>query len=234
MDQFELTAETREDVGKGASRRLRRSGKLPGIVYGANKEATAITLDHDDVIHHIEQEAFYSHILTLKLGKEKQKVVLKDMQRHPFKPRILHIDLQRVSESEELTMRVPLHFINEEKCVGVKQGGGVISHLMTELEITCLPKDLPEYIEVDMLNIDVGDTVHLGDLKLPEGVEAYNLTHGGDASAPVVSVHIPKLVTEEEELEAEEEMEAAAAAVPVAGEEEKEEQDTDKSRKEDD
>ena len=232
MDQFELTAEAREDVGKGASRRLRRTGKLPGIVYGANKEATAIILDHDDVIHHIEHEAFYSHILTLKLGKEKQKVVLKDMQRHPFKPRILHIDLQRVSESEELTMRVPLHFINEEKCIGVKQGGGVVSHLVTELEITCLPKDLPEYIEVDMLNVNVGETIHLGDLKLPEGVEAYSLTHGGDASAPVVSVHIPKLVTEEEELGAEEELEAAA--VPVAGEEGKEEQDIDKARKEND
>lgn len=232
MDQFELTAEAREDVGRGASRRLRRSGKLPGIVYGANKEATAITLDHDDVVHHIEHEAFYSHILTLKLGKEKQKVVLKDMQRHPFKPRILHIDLQRVSESEELTMRVPLHFINEEKCIGVKRDGGVISHLVTELEITCLPKDLPEYIEVDMLNVNVGDTIHLGDLKLPEGVEAYSLSHGGDTSAPVVSVHIPKLVTEEEELEAEEGLEAAA--VPVAGEEDKEEQDIDKVRKEDD
>ena len=127
MDQFELAAEPREDVGRGASRRLRRTGKLPGIVYGADQGATAITLDHDDVVHHIEHEAFYSHILTLKIGKETQKVVLKDMQRHPFKPRILHIDLQRVSETEELTMRVPLHFINEEKCIGVKQGGGVIS-----------------------------------------------------------------------------------------------------------
>ena len=235
MDQFELTAEPREDVGRGASRRLRRSGKLPGIVYGADQVATAITLDHDDVIHHIEHEAFYSHILTLKIGKEKQKVVLKDMQRHPFKPRILHIDLQRVSETEELTMRVPLHFINEEKCIGVKQGGGVISHLMTELEITCLPKHLPEYIEVDMLEVDVGDTIHLGDLKLPEGVEAYNLVHGGDVSAPVVSVHIPKVITEEEELAAEAGLEAGA--VPVAGEEaeEKEEEEkTDKERKEDD
>ena len=233
MDQFELTAEPREDVGRGASRRLRRTGKLPGIVYGADQVTTAITLDHDDVVHHIEHEAFYSHILTLKIGKEKQKVVLKDMQRHPFKPRILHIDLQRVSETEELTMRVPLHFLNEEKCIGVKQGGGVISHLMTELEITCLPKNLPEYIEVDMLDVNVGDTIHLGDLKLPEGVEAYNLAHGGDATAPVVSVHIPKIITEEEELEAEAELEAGAA-VPVAGEEAEEEKDTDKPGKEDD
>ncbi len=133
MNQFELSAELREDVGKGASRRLRRAGKIPGVVYGAEKEATAIVLDHNDVAHKLEYEAFYSHILTLNLGKKKDKVVLKDLQRHPVKPYIMHIDLQRISESEKLTMRVPLHFINESKCVGVKKDGGVISHLMSEI-----------------------------------------------------------------------------------------------------
>ena len=213
MNQFELIAEPREDVGRGASRRLRRSGKLPGIIYGADKEATAISLNHDDVQHHLEQEAFYSHILTVSLGKDKQKVVLKDLQRHPFKPWLLHIDLQRVSDTEELTMRIPIHFINEVKCIGVKQSGGVISHIMTEVEVVCLPKDLPEYIEVDLAEVDIGETIHMGDLKFPEGVQSYAAAHGGDTSAPVVSVHMPRVVAEEEEVS--EEAEVAAGEVPA-------------------
>jgi len=132
MNQLELNAKLREDMGKGASRRLRRAGKLPGVVYGAEKDATSITLEHDDVVHKLEQEAFYSSILTLKIGKSKDKVVLKDLQRHPYKPFILHLDLLRISESEKLTMRVPIHFINEDKCVGVKEGGGIISHVLSE------------------------------------------------------------------------------------------------------
>lgn len=214
MNEFELTAEPRADVGRGASRRLRRANKLPGIIYGAGMEAAAISLNHDDVVHHLEQEAFYSHILTVNLGKDKQKVVLKDLQRHPYKPRLLHIDLQRVSDTEKLTMRVPLHFINEVKCIGVKQDGGVISHILTELEISCLPKDLPEYIEVDLAGVKVGETIHLSDLKLPEGVDSYVIAHGGDASAPVVSVHMPKVITEEEE-EVTVAPEVAADAVPA-------------------
>ena len=215
MNQFELNAELREDMGKGASRRLRRTGKLPGVVYGADKDATSITLDHDEVIHKLEHEAFYSSILTLNVGKNSDRVVLKDLQRHPFKPFILHIDLQRVSETEKLTMRVPLHFINEDKCIGVKQGGGVISHVTTEIEIVCLPKDLPEYIEIDMAEIKLNETIHLGDVKLPEGVESYVISHGGDATAPVVSVHIPKEVEEEPE-EAAEGLLAEEGAAPVA------------------
>ncbi len=232
MKEFELTAEPREDVGKGASRRLRRTGKVPGIVYGADKEAASITLDHDDVTHHLEQEAFYSHILTLKLGKEKQKVVLKDLQRHPFKPRILHVDLQRVSETEKLTMRIPLHFINEDKCIGVKTGGGVISHIMTEIEVSCLPKDLPEFIEVDMAEVSLNQTIHLGDLKLPDGVESYVLTHGGDPSQSVVSVHIPKIIVEEEEVVAAEglvEEGIVPAVTEEAAEEGEESSDKDKT-----
>lgn len=223
MNQFELIAEPREDVGRGASRRLRRSGKLPGIIYGADKEATAISLNHDDVQHHLEQEAFYSHILTVSLGKEKQKVVLKDLQRHPFKPWLLHIDLQRISDTEELTMRVPLHFINEAKCIGVKQSGAVISHIMTEVEITCLPKNLPEYIEVDLAGVDVGETIHLGELNFPEGVQSYAAAHGGDISAPVVSVHMPKVVTEEEEVTEEAEVSAGEVPATTAAKEPKEE-----------
>lgn len=215
MNQFELNAELREDKGKGASRRLRRTGKLPGVVYGANKDATSITLDHNEVIHKLEHEAFYSSILTLKVGKDKDKVVLKDLQRHPYKPFIMHIDLQRVSETEKLTMRVPLHFINEDKCVGVKLSGGVISHITTELEISCLPKDLPEYIEIDMAEVKLNETIHLGDIKFPEGVESYTLSHAGDASAPIVSVHIPKAVEEETE-EGAEGILGEEGAAPVA------------------
>lgn len=211
MQQFEINAELREDVGKGASRRLRTTGKFPGIVYGAKEDAVSITLTHNEIMHQLEHEAFFSHILTLTIGKQSEKVVLKDLQRHPFKAQLLHIDFQRIDEKQKLTMRVPLHFINAQQCVGVKQGGGVISHVMTEIEISCLPKDLPEFIEVDLLNIELGETVHLGDLTLPEGVEIYALLHGGDTARPVASVHIPRVEEEtEEEVETGEEAEVAS------------------------
>lgn len=225
MENFELIAEPRSDVGRGASRRLRKTGKVPGIIYGADKDATSITLNHDDIAHHLEHEAFYSHILTIKLGSDAQKVVLKDVQRHPYKPRVLHIDLQRISETEHLTMRIPLHFINQEKCVGVKQGGGVVSHIMTEVEISCLPKDLPEYIEVDLLDLNIGDQIHLSDLKLPEGVQTYAALHGGDTSLPVASVHLPRVAEEE----VEETEEVAADAVPASTAKEPDEDKEEKS-----
>ena len=218
MNQFELVAEKREDVGKGASRRLRRDGKLPGIVYGTDKEPVMITLPHNDVMHNLEHEAFYSQILTLNLGKDKEKVVLKDLQRHPYKRLLLHIDLLRVSENEALTMRIPLHFINEEKAVGVKQGGGVVSHTMTEVDIVCLPKDLPEYIEVDMLEVELDQTVHLSDLVLPEGVQLYATLHGGDDSLSVAAIHAPKA-------SAADDAEEAAAAEPE-GEEAKDDSES--------
>lgn len=213
MEQFELQAERRTDVGKGASRRLRRTGKLPGIIYGTKRDVLPITLSHDDVAHQLEHEAFFSHILTISVGDKNEKVVLKDLQRHPHKPFLLHIDFQRIDESAKLTMRVPFHFINEDRCVGVKQGGGVVSHIMTELEISCLPKDLPEYIEVDLAEVDVGETVHLSDLELPDGVEISALLHGGDSSQSVANVIIPRVIEEEEELAAEAELAAGIAEV---------------------
>ena len=179
MNEFELVAEPREDIGKGASRRLRRDGKLPGIIYGTNKDASMVTFNHNDLMHHLEQEAFYSRVLTLKIGKKKEKVVLKDLQRHPYKAILLHIDLQRIDEEQKLSMKIPLHFINEDKCAGVKQDGGVISHVVTELEIVCLPKDLPEYLEVDMLEVALNQSIHLSDIELPEGVQVASLLHGG-------------------------------------------------------
>ena len=211
MEIFEIIAEPREDMGKGASRRLRREGKVPGVVYGANKDAASIMVQHNEISRHLENEAFYSHILTLQVGKAKEKVVLKDLQRHPYKPVILHLDLLRVDENEKLIMRVPLHFIHEDECIGVKQSGGVISHVMTDLEISCLPKDLPEYVEVDMAEINVGEGIHLTDLKLPEGSEIAALLHGGDAAQIVVTVHVPKVVIEvEDELVDEAEAEEGA------------------------
>ena len=220
MKSFELNAEPREDMGKGASRRLRREGKIPAVVYGAGKDAASIMISHNEIFHHLENEAFYSHVLTLQMGKTKEKVVLKDLQRHPYKPVVLHLDLLRVDEKEKLTMRVPLHFINETKCIGVKTGGGVVSHVMNELEISCLPKDLPEYIEVDMADVNIGEGIHLADLKIPEGSEITALAHGGDASQIVVTVHLPKVVKEVEDdvVEADAAEEGDVAETPDAGE----------------
>ena len=211
MQSFELNAEPRTDVGKGASRRLRNAGRIPGILYGSDKEPVMVSLDHDDLAHRLEYEAFFSHILTVNVGGSSENVVLKDLQRHPFKRRIIHVDFQRINEKEELTMRVPLHFLNEEKCPGVKTGGGVISHIMTDVEIACLPKDLPEYIEVDMIAMEVGDAIHLGEVVLPPGVEIVSLRHGGDPELPVVNVHLPHVEVEEEEVEAAAEGAAAPA-----------------------
>ena len=205
METFELTAEKREDVGKGASRRLRRAGKVPGIIYGTDKDATMITLDQNDIMHHLDHEAFYSHILELNVGSEKESVVLKDLQRHPFKRLLMHIDFLRVKADEKITMRVPLHFINEEKCIGIKRDGGAINHLISDLEIECLPKNLPEYIEVDMLDVGLGETVHVKELTMPEGVEVYALAHGGgDEEIGVATVFMPRVVEETESEEVEE------------------------------
>jgi len=192
MNKFEIAAVTRADRGKGASRRLRREGKLPAVLYGGHSDPVAITLDHNDILLHTAHEAFYSHILTLNLDGKTERVVVKDMQRHVYKPRIHHMDLLRVSETEVLNMRVPLHFLNEDTCVGVKVGGGVISHQQSDIEITCLPKDLPEFIEVDLKDMNVGDTLHIGELTLPEGVQITALLHGGDDTLPVVTVYAPK------------------------------------------
>jgi len=194
LEIFEIIAQLRTVKGKGASRRLRRDGVVPAIVYGAGKEPVSLSLSQNEVLKHLEQEAFYSHILTVNIDGNSEKVILKDVQRHPYRHLILHMDLQRVSETEKLTMRVPLHFINAEECVGVKQGGGVISHQMSEVEISCLPKDLPEFLEVDLENIKLHETLHISDLVSPEGVEVR-----GDGEQAVVSVHLARGDKEEEE-----------------------------------
>lgn len=192
-ENFTLVAQTRELHGKGASRRLRRLEALvPAIVYGGDKAPANISVPHKDLVKHLESEAFYSHLITLNLDNQSELVVLKDLQRHPSKPVVLHADFLRVSASKKLHVNVPLHFINEETSKGVKTGGGIVSHAMTQLEISCLPADLPEFIEVDLQDVEVGQIVHISDLKLPKGVESVALSHGAEHDLPVAAIHKPR------------------------------------------
>ncbi len=202
MVDFVLNARVRDEMGKGASRRLRRLAKeVPAIVYGGKEAPQNIALTHHELSHALESEAFYSHIVTLNIGDKSQDVILKDLQRHPAKPIILHADFMRVSKTQKLTTRVPLHFINEETCKGVKIEGGLIAHSMSDLEIQCLPANLPEYIEVDMAEITIGHIVHISDIVLPEGVESVALQHGEDHDLPVATVN-KKKSAEVDEVEA--------------------------------
>ena len=196
---FTLHAKGREDTGKGASRRLRRlAGEIPAIVYGGKKDPAMLTLLHKDVVKALENEAFYSHIVSLDIDGKSEDVILKDVQRHPAKQLVLHLDFLRVNKSTKLQTRVPLHFTNEDICEGVKIGGGIIAHTMTDLEIFCLPKDLPEYIEVDMTDLELGQNIHISDIKLPKGVESVALSHGSDHDLSVVSINKPKAVVIED------------------------------------
>ena len=186
---FNITAESRTDEGKGASRRLRREGKVPAVIYGAGKDAASISVDHDSLFHHLEHEAFYSHILNISVDGKAEKVVLKDLQRHPYKPTVQHADFMRVSDKEKLRMNVPLHFTGEDVAPGVKIGGGMVTHNMTEVEISCLPGALPEYLEVDLSGLEMDHALHLSDIKLPKGVEIVALTHGADHDLPIAAIH---------------------------------------------
>ncbi|MBL4606865.1 MAG: 50S ribosomal protein L25/general stress protein Ctc, partial [Pseudomonadales bacterium] len=191
--EFELTIESRADQGKSASRRLRRlENKIPAIIYGGDKDPVTVSIITKDFEKSLENEAFYSHILTLNLDGQSQQAVLKDLQRHPAKGYPLHADFLRVDAAHKIHMNVPLHFLNEETCEGVKAEGGIISHQMNEVEILCLPKDLPEYLEVDMINVKLGETLHLSDLNIPAGTEIVALSHGEDHDQPICNVHIAK------------------------------------------
>lgn len=197
-NKFEIQAEVRHDVGKGASRRLRREGKIPAILYGAGQDPVRLSIAHNPVMHSLENEAFYSHILDVKVDGKNVRAVLKDLQRHPYKPSILHLDLQRVSETEKLRMTVPLHFLGEEVAPGVKLGGGVVTRLITEVEVSCLPKDLPAYLEVDVSAMNLNESLHLSDIKVPAGVELVELSHGAEHDQPVVSIHVTRAAVETE------------------------------------
>ncbi len=214
-DKISLTAELRTDVGKGASRRLRRMGEqVPAIIYGADADAQNLTLAVNELTKAMQQEAFYSQILDVVVDGKAQQAVVRDLQRNPASGKVLHLDFQRVSANKALNVSVPLHFINEDACVGVKIGGGSITHNLTEVEISCLPANLPEYIEVDMEHIEVGTSVHLSDLNTPEGVTIVALTYGEDHDIPVVGVAVRRGGGQAEE----EELEAAAEGAAAEGE----------------
>ena len=208
MSEFNLSAELREDAGKGASRRLRRENAVPAIVYGGkaggnDRKPQAIVLKANELNKVLENEAFYSSVITLTIGEKSEQVVLKDLQRHPSKALIWHADFLRVSKTTKIKAHVPLHFINEESCVGVKTGGGKIAHQLTSLDIICNAGDLPEFIEVDLANVEAGSVIHLSDLKLPKGVESLALSHGPEHDTSVVTVIAPKGGDSEEEAAAE-------------------------------
>jgi large subunit ribosomal protein L25 len=190
---FTLSARVRTDAGKGASRRLRRlANELPAIIYGGSEAPQNISQIQKDLAKALEDEAFYSHVINLNVDGAIQPVVLRDLQRHPSKPVLLHADFQRVDASQKITMRIPMHFINQEKCIGVRQEGGIISHSASEIEIRCLPKDLPEYVEVDMTDVHVGTILHLSSVQLPAGVESVELAHGAEHDQAIASVMAPR------------------------------------------
>jgi large subunit ribosomal protein L25 len=211
-----INVEKRNDEGKGASRRLRRAGFVPAIVYGGEVKPVSIQIQHKDVWMASQNEWFYSSILDLSLSGDVQKVLLRDMQRHPFKQLVLHLDFQRVNENEAIRVRVPLHFLNQEKSPAGKTSGVVITHEMNEVEISCLPKDLPEYLEVDLGEIAVGDIVHLSEIKLPSGVEIPELRLGKEHDHAVAVAKEIKEEIEEVPVAAEGEAAAAAAGAPAA------------------
>jgi large subunit ribosomal protein L25 len=221
---FNLSAELRSDKGKGASRRLRRLGKVPGILYGAGEGPVQLSFNHNEVQNNLSHEAFYSHILKIKVGKDEHQAIIKDLQRHPAKPVVMHLDFLRVKDDIEIRVHVPLHFKNEKEAVGVKTQGGVVSHNIIEVEIACLPRYLPEFIEVDVIGLELNHALHLSDLKLPEGVRVVQLAYGEEHNLPVVSIHHPRIEVEEEPVAAAAPAEGAAApaegaaAAPAAGE----------------
>ena len=219
MNEFEVVAQPRTALGTNASRRLRRTGMIPAILYGGGKDPVPLSLDENRIRKQIENEAFAAHILTVKVEDEDEEsqAVLKSVHRDPATDRVIHMDFQRISASSEIHMRVPLHFINEEECPG-KRAGGIVTHLLVEVEVGCLPRDLPEFIEVDMASLDVGDSVHLSEIVLPEGVHIMALAHNPDNDQPVVSVQHPQKLEAEPEAEEEELEEAMEAAAPTESE----------------
>jgi large subunit ribosomal protein L25 len=198
-DGFVLEIEARDKLGKAETRRLRRRGKVPAVLYGGGEESRAIMVEDNLVSHQMEQEAFYTSILTLTQGSEKQAVIVKDVQRHPAKNSVLHLDFQRILADEKISLNVPIHFVGEEAAVGVKVQGGEITHLMTDVEVSCLPKDLPEFLELDVSSLELNQLLHLSDIPVPEGVELSALAHDQDPG--VVSISPPRREEEESSLE---------------------------------
>ena len=213
-----INAETRKVQGTGASRRLRRADKVPGIIYGGGKDATVIEINHNELYHKLKQEAFHASILDMTLDGKSEQVLLRDVQMHAWKQNVLHVDFQRIAADQKIHMKVPLHFINADVAPGVKVSSGIVSHIINELDISCLPKDLPEFIEVDLKDLAAGHSIHLSNLKLPAGVEAVALHRGDDQS--VATIIIPRAVAAEEVAAPA----VSAADVPAANQKAKEEE----------
>ncbi len=199
MSEYTIVAEKREGLGKRLSRRLRDTKRVPAVVYGGSKQPISVSLEHDSMMRNLDNEAFYANILTVDVAGDQEQVVLKAVQRHPSRRALLHVDFQRVSAKQKLKMNVPIHCIGADIAPGVKQGGGEVSHQMTDVEIACLPANLPEFLEIDMTAMALGDTLHLSDIKLPEGVEILALALGEDHDHPVVSIHAPRAAEAEPE-----------------------------------
>ncbi|MBX3686914.1 MAG: 50S ribosomal protein L25/general stress protein Ctc [Rhodocyclaceae bacterium] len=197
--QISFKASKREDQGSGASRRLRRAGKLPGIIYGAGQDATPITLDHNELYHLLHREAFHASVLNVDVEGSVQEVVLRDTQWHAYKAQVQHIDFQRIVRGQKIHMKVPLHFINDEICPGVKLEGGMVSHVLAEVDVECLPKDLPEFIQVDLKDLASGHSIHLSELSLPAGVEVVHHGEGDPVVATVLKVGASDAGTDEED-----------------------------------
>jgi large subunit ribosomal protein L25 len=196
-NKFELEATVRQDVGKGASRRLRHTNMVPAVIYGAGLDPVSLIINHNKVVTALANEAFYSHILTLVIDKKSEQVILKDVQRDPSHPRIHHMDFLRIRADQKLHMHIPLHFVGDEEAPGLNEGG-VVYHAMTDVEVSCLPANLPEFLEVDTSKLGMDETLHLSDIKLPEGVELTAFSHGTEGhDLPVVSIHKPRIIEED-------------------------------------
>lgn len=193
---FTLTAEARSERGKNESRRLRKMGKIPAIIYGGGEDPASVTFEHAAVMNSLQNEAFYSHILTIDVDGKPQQAILRDLQRHPYKSAVLHMDFLRVRTDTEINVHVPLHFLNEDTSAGVKLEGGVVSHNFTEIEISCLPKHLPEFIAVDVQELKIGESLHLSDIKVPDGITIVELAHGEGHDHAVVVIHAKRVVEE--------------------------------------
>lgn len=203
MSDYQVKVTTRTDKGKAMSRRMRHAKKIPAVVYGTGKASEMLTIDHDEFKHQLEVEAFHNSIIKLVNGGRTEQVILREVQMHPYKPIVMHVDFQRISATDKIHMNIPLHFVGEDQAPGVREDGGIVSHLMNEVDISCLPADLPEYIEIDVSALHLNESIHLSEITLPEGVEH---THSpeGEADHAVVSVLMPKVAADDLEEEGEE------------------------------
>ena len=197
MSNFTLNLTNRTDTGKGASRRLRHTNQIPAVIYGGEQEPQSLQMNHDDILKALADEAIYTSILDVNIDGKVTKAVFKDIQRHAYKPKVLHLDFFRVNENEKIHMHVPIHCLGGENSPGVK-AGGQMNHNMSDIEVICLAKDLPEYLEIDVSNMDIGDTLHISDLTMPAGVVSAELSHGADHDQPIVAIHKSRAMTDDD------------------------------------